>query len=113
MRTEAAPVSREAAEEAVLSGNFSCGRATTPPEDLVDTPRRVKQEFSLAITRSGGVFGAHSKKRTDMTKWLSREISSSCLTEHHVVPIIGKAHVSYLPNRRVEGIGKIARVVDL
>ena len=48
-----------------------------------------------------------------MTKWLSREnieFVSHC--EHHVVPIIGKAHVSYLPNRRVVGISKIARVVE-
>ena len=38
------------------------------------------------------------------------EFVSHC--EHHVVPIIGKAHVTYLPNRRVVGIRKIARVVE-
>ncbi|MBM3644908.1 MAG: GTP cyclohydrolase I FolE [Alphaproteobacteria bacterium] len=38
-------------------------------------------------------------------------IESHC--EHHMVPIIGKAHVAYLPARRVVGISKLARVVDV
>ena len=38
-------------------------------------------------------------------------LESHC--EHHMVPIIGKAHVGYLPDRRVVGISKLARVVDL
>ncbi|MBK6917758.1 MAG: GTP cyclohydrolase I FolE [Deltaproteobacteria bacterium] len=33
--------------------------------------------------------------------------------EHHMVPIVGKAHVGYLPDRRVVGISKLARVVDI
>jgi GTP cyclohydrolase I len=33
--------------------------------------------------------------------------------EHHMVPIIGKAHVGYLPNRRVVGISKLARLVEV
>jgi GTP cyclohydrolase I len=33
--------------------------------------------------------------------------------EHHMVPIIGKAHVAYQPDRRVVGISKLARLVDL
>jgi GTP cyclohydrolase IA len=38
-------------------------------------------------------------------------LESHC--EHHMVPIIGKAHIGYLPDRRVVGISKLARVVDL
>ncbi len=38
-------------------------------------------------------------------------LESHC--EHHMVPIIGKAHVAYLPNKRVVGISKIARLVDV
>ena len=37
-------------------------------------------------------------------------VESHC--EHHMVPIIGKAHVAYLPNRRVVGISKLARIVE-
>ena len=33
--------------------------------------------------------------------------------EHHIAPIIGKAHVAYLPNKRVVGISKLARLVDV
>ena len=43
---------------------------------------------------------------------VSRDIEFVSHCEHHVVPIIGKAHVAYLPNRRVVGISKIARVVE-
>src|SRR5690606_39025250 len=38
-------------------------------------------------------------------------IESHC--EHHMVPILGKAHIAYLPRRRVIGISKLARVIDI
>lgn len=41
-----------------------------------------------------------------------RDIPFESHCEHHMVPIIGKAHVGYLPHRRVVGISKLARVVD-
>ena len=43
---------------------------------------------------------------------LLRDIRLESYCEHHMVPIIGKAHVAYLPDRRVVGISKLARVVD-
>jgi GTP cyclohydrolase IA len=43
---------------------------------------------------------------------LLRDIRLESYCEHHVVPIIGRAHVAYLPHRRVVGISKLARVVD-
>jgi GTP cyclohydrolase I len=43
---------------------------------------------------------------------LLRDIDFESHCEHHMVPIIGKAHVAYLPDRRVIGISKLARVVD-
>ena len=39
------------------------------------------------------------------------EVMSHC--EHHMVPFVGKAHVAYIPNGRVVGLSKIARVVDV
>ena len=39
------------------------------------------------------------------------DLNSHC--EHHMVPIIGKVHIAYLPNKNVVGISKIARVVDI
>jgi GTP cyclohydrolase I len=43
---------------------------------------------------------------------LLRDIQLESTCEHHMVPIIGHAHVAYLPDRRVVGISKLARVVD-
>ena len=43
---------------------------------------------------------------------LLRDIRLESYCEHHMVPIIGRCHVGYLPNRRVVGISKLARVVD-
>ena len=43
---------------------------------------------------------------------LLRDIRLESYCEHHVVPIIGRAHVAYLPHRRVVGISKLARVVE-
>jgi len=42
-----------------------------------------------------------------------RDIRMESYCEHHMVPIIGKAHVAYLPSHRVVGISKLARVIDL
>ena len=44
---------------------------------------------------------------------LVKDISFHSHCEHHMVPIIGKAHVAYLPDRKVVGLSKIARVVDI
>ncbi len=43
---------------------------------------------------------------------LLRDIRLESYCEHHMVPIIGRAHVAYLPHRRVVGISKLARLVD-
>ena len=42
-----------------------------------------------------------------------RDIRLELHCEHHMVPIIGRAHVAYLPDRRVVGISKLARVVEI
>ena len=86
-------------------------------EGLVDTPARVARAFE-------DWFSGYSE---DPLKYLKRtfeevegydemivlrdiEFESHC--EHHMAPIIGHAHVGYLPNSKVVGISKLARVVE-
>ena len=42
-----------------------------------------------------------------------RDISFISYCEHHILPVVGKAHVAYLPARRIVGISKLARVVEV
>ena len=44
---------------------------------------------------------------------LLRDIRFESHCEHHILPIIGQAHIGYLPDRRVVGVSKLARLVDL
>ena len=53
-----------------------------------------------------------SRKPTVMTRWLCSGVSRSRVCEHHLAPIIGRAWVAYVPNARVVGISKLARVVE-
>ncbi len=109
--------SREEAEAAVRTLLHWAGD-NPDREGLIDTPARVAKAY-------GELFGGYDKcpaeelGRTfeevagydDLVIIKDIEFYSHC--EHHMVPIIGKAHVGYLPDGRVVGLSKIARVVDI
>ncbi len=87
-------------------------------EGLVDTPARVArayEEFFAGYQTDPVELLARSFEETDgydeMVVLRDIRIESHC--EHHVVPIIGRAHIAYLPNGRVVGISKLARVMDI
>ena len=86
-------------------------------EGLLDTPKRVVKAYEEWF-QGYNVDPADLLQRTfeevegydEMV--LLRDIRFESYCEHHLAPIIGKAHVAYLPDRRVVGISKLARVVD-
>ncbi|KAA2215260.1 GTP cyclohydrolase I FolE [Teichococcus oryzae] len=86
-------------------------------EGLLDTPARVArayEEFFSGYAEDPVELLARSFAETDgydeMVVLRDIRLESHC--EHHMVPIIGRAHVAYLPAGRVVGISKLARVVE-
>ncbi len=87
-------------------------------EGLVETPKRVVRAYEQ-------FFAGYEMDPKDVLSKVFEEVEgydemvivkdirveSHC--EHHIVPILGKAHVGYLPNKRIVGISKLARVVDI
>jgi GTP cyclohydrolase IA len=86
-------------------------------EGLVGTPDRVVrsyEEFFAGYMEDPNEILSRTFEETDGydEMVMLRDIGFESHCEHHMVPIIGKAHVAYLPRHRVVGISKLARVVD-
>ncbi len=86
-------------------------------EGLVNTPQRVVrayEEFFSGYDDDPEEFLKRTFEETEgydeMVALRGIRFESHC--EHHLAPIIGKAHIAYLPDKRVIGISKLARVVD-
>ncbi len=86
-------------------------------EGLIDTPKRVAsayEEFFAGYDADPVEILKRTFEETDgydeIVVLKDIRLESHC--EHHMVPIIGVAHVAYLPHRRVVGISKLARVID-
>ena len=87
-------------------------------EGLIDTPNRVVRawdDFFAGYNQDPIDALARTFEEVDGYDEivLMRDIRVESHCEHHIVPIIGKAHVAYLPNNRVVGISKLARVVEI
>ena len=87
-------------------------------EGLIETPKRVVkayEEFFAGYTQDP--LAALSKTFEDVQGYddlvFLRDINIETHCEHHMVPILGVAHVAYLPRDRVVGISKLARVIDI
>ena len=86
-------------------------------EGLVDTPDRVVRSYEEFFSGYGADPKAILERTFEEVEGydeivLLRDIRLESHCEHHMVPIIGKAHVAYMPHRRVVGISKLARLVE-
>ncbi len=87
-------------------------------EGLLETPKRVvkafkeyfkgyKEDPNLVLDKTFGDVEGYD----DMVVQKNISVQSHC--EHHMAPIIGKAHVAYIPKKRIVGLSKLARVVEV
>lgn len=86
-------------------------------EGLQETPKRVVKAFSEYFSGYREDPSEHLKKTFEEVEGYDElvlvsdiEVFSHC--EHHMAPFVGKAHVAYIPNGRVVGLSKLARLVD-
>ena len=84
-------------------------------EGLLETPARVARMYAEVFA------GLHADPRVHLQKMftqqhnemvLVKDIEFASCCEHHLVPFLGKAHIAYLPDGKVVGLSKLARVVD-
>jgi GTP cyclohydrolase I len=85
-------------------------------EGLLETPARVARMYAELFS------GLSQDPREHLQKFfvekydeivLVRDISFNSMCEHHMLPFMGRAHIGYLPNGRVIGLSKLARVVEV
>jgi len=86
-------------------------------EGLHKTPARVARSFEFLMSGYGGdakeivngaIFQAESNNMI-----ISRDIEVYSMCEHHMLPFFGKCHVGYIADKKVLGLSKMARIVDL
>ena len=112
-----AVVTDKQAEEAIKNILTWIGEDPTR-EGLLETPKRVVKAFKEYFK------GYHQDANEDLLKTfgdvegyddmvVEKDIRLESHCEHHMAPIIGVAHVAYIPNKKVVGLSKLARTVDI
>lgn len=105
-------VNLPAAERAVRDLLAALGRDPSSPH-LADTPRRVAESFTEMLTPREFDLTTFPNDEEYDELVLARNIPMQSLCEHHMLPFSGVAHVGYLPGKRILGLSKLARVVEL
>src|ERR1700694_663140 len=100
-----------AVREILLAGGGDPNR-----EGLADTPERVArmyEEMFSGLRKDPAVVlqKTFTEKYDEMV--LVKNIGFESMCEHHLLPFFGKAHIAYLPNGRIVGLSKLARIVEI
>jgi GTP cyclohydrolase I len=116
IRTGKRKVSRAAAESAVETLLLWAGE-DPHREGLRETPKRVVDAYADWFSGYNTDPGEYMRRTFEEVDGYDemvvlRDIDFESFCEHHMAPIIGRAHVGYLPTDRVVGISKLARVVE-
>jgi len=87
-------------------------------EGLLRTPSRVVEALEFltsgyARNPKDAINGALFVEEDYQEMILCKDLDFYSLCEHHLLPFMGKAHVAYLPNKRIVGISKLARMVEI
>ena len=114
-QTLARPTRQEAEEAVRTLLRWACDDPAR--EGLRDTPARVVRSYEEFFAGYHVDPVALLERTFEETEGydemvLLRDIRVESYCEHHMVPIVGRAHVAYLPHRRVVGISKLARVIE-
>jgi len=110
------PVDLEAAKHSITDLLYAIGEDPTR-EGLHDTPKRVAKAYQELVSGyttdpkkliNGAVFDVEYDDMVIVT-----DIEYYSLCEHHMLPFMGHAHVAYIPGKKVVGLSKIPRIVDM
>lgn len=85
-------------------------------EGLAGTPERIAkmyQEIFGGLTQDAAIPLAKTFTTDDTDLVLEKDIAFFSTCEHHLLPFYGKAHVAYIPDGKVVGLSKLARVVEI
>ncbi|MBO4380974.1 MAG: GTP cyclohydrolase I FolE [Clostridia bacterium] len=85
-------------------------------EGLKDTPERVARMYEELTAGYHDNASEHLSRTFDESRGelvLEKDIAFSSMCEHHLMPFFGKVHIAYIPNGKVVGLSKLARVVEV
>jgi len=105
------PIDLAGAELAVRDLLIALGQ-DPDSEHLRETPRRVASAYAELLTPQAFDLTTFANDEGYEELVVARDIPFQSLCEHHMLPFHGVAHVGYLPDQRIVGLSKLARIVD-